>query len=490
MAGPLPLVVDPSYFTLPTSTRRAIKVLTAVDPTPEQLTVIRDYKPGVTLIRGAAGSGKTTTALLRLNFLALFWRARRARQAVTDPVRFLVLTYNKTLRGYIERLAADQVKAGADLELEITTFGKWSTNALPDRRLVASQQPRILFTRFGKGISLPEGFLCDEVDYLLGRFLPADLPTYLTCRRERRGVSPRVERPVRERLLADVVTPYSEWKEERGCADWNDLAVALAGEAHVTPYDVVIIDEAQDFSANQVRAVINHLADDHSMTFVLDSAQQIYPRHFNWREVGIEVRPNQRFHLSKNHRNTVEIAAFALPLLVGLELDDDGTLPDFDSCTAHGRTPAVVQGRFSRQMEFAIDYLRREVDLGSESVAFLHPKGGGWFDHVRERLGQASMSFVEISQRSDWPPGSTNIALSTLASAKGLEFDHVFILGLNQEVTPHGADPRDSLLDNLRRLLAMGIGRARRGVVLGYKAGEASTIIGYLDPATYEAIDL
>ena len=382
------------------------------------------------------------------------------------------------------------MKAGSDLELEITTFGKWSTSALPAGQLLTQKQTESLLRRFGKDIPLSEDFLCNEVDYLLGRFLPEDLSAYLTCRRERRGVSPRVEKPLRERLLSEVVAPYSAWKQENDRADWNDLAVALAREDHFDSYDVVIVDEAQDFSANQVRAVMNHLAEDYSMTFVLDSAQQIYPRHFTWREVGIEIRPNQRFQLSRNHRNTVEIAAFAFPLLMGLELDDDGTLPDFESCTTHGRTPIVVQGRFNRQMDFVIDYLGREIDLASESVAFLHPKGGGWFDRVRERLGDAGLRFVEISHRSDWPPGSTNIALSTLASAKGLEFDHVFIIGLNQEVTPHGADPRDSLLDNLRRLVAMGIGRARNSVVLGYKAEEASTIIQHLDPATYDRIDL
>lgn len=42
----------------------------------------------------------------------------------------------------------------------------------------------------------------------------------------------------------------------------------------------------------------------------------------------------------------------------------------------------------------------------------------------------------------------------------------------------------------LRRLLAMGIGRARQSALLGYKPSEASTLISYLDPDTYEEVNL
>ncbi len=50
---------------------------------------------------------------------------------------------------------------------------------------------------------------------------------------------------------------------------------------------MVVVDESQDFSANQVRAILNHLADDHTITFVMDAAQRVYPQGFNWRDVGI-----------------------------------------------------------------------------------------------------------------------------------------------------------------------------------------------------------
>lgn len=46
-----------------------MRILPAVPPTAEQLAILADTKPGYMLIRGAAGSGKTTTALLRLRQL-------------------------------------------------------------------------------------------------------------------------------------------------------------------------------------------------------------------------------------------------------------------------------------------------------------------------------------------------------------------------------------------------------------------------------------
>jgi hypothetical protein len=45
------------------------------------------------------GVGKTTTALLRLKSLIGFFNSRRSREDNPAPVRFLVLTYNRTLRG-------------------------------------------------------------------------------------------------------------------------------------------------------------------------------------------------------------------------------------------------------------------------------------------------------------------------------------------------------------------------------------------------------
>jgi len=86
-----------------------MRILPPVTPTPEQLTILLESRPGVFVVNGAAGSGKTTTALLRLTRLCGHWLSRKQRLGLTAPVRVLVLTYNKTLEGYISQLAETQV---------------------------------------------------------------------------------------------------------------------------------------------------------------------------------------------------------------------------------------------------------------------------------------------------------------------------------------------------------------------------------------------
>ncbi len=466
-----------------------MRTLPSVTPTPEQLAIFSRTTPGVLIIRGAAGSGKTTTALLRLRALIRFFTNRKRRVGDPNPVTVLVLTFNRTLRGYIEALTREQATEMVGVDLEISTFGKWSKSLFPDLRIVNEEVRTNLIWSLGKSLGLPHDFLIEEVDYVLGRFLPGSIETYITARRDGRGASPRIDRALKERILQEVILPYAGWKTGNGTSDWNDVAVLLTQHNVNPPYAIIIADETQDFSANQIRAINNQLATDHSLTFVLDSAQRIYARGFTWQEAGVAIRPENIKSLSRNYRNTVEIAKFARALLSGVPVDDDGTIPDFTACERHGPMPVVVRGRFSAQIEYVIEHVRL-IDLDRESVAFLHPLGGGWFKYVRRALVRAGLAYVELTRESEWPVGRQNIALSTLHSSKGLEFDHIVIIGLNAEVTQHGEEEDDDRLTRLRRLLAMGIGRARNSVVLGYKPSDASRLVTYLDPETYEAVDV
>ncbi len=333
-----------------------MRVLRSVQAEREQLRIALDDRPGVAVIKGAAGSGKTTTALLRLRQLCAVRRSRRRREQHEEPVRVLVLTYNRSLAGYVRTLAAEQVELGADLDLSVSTFGKWAEAHLNLNGLLcdtrSSKPLRHFVSHLPTTLNLDVDFLLKEIDYAFGRFQSSRIEEYLERDREGRGQLPRVDK---RRLLQDILTPY---RDNKPGFDWNDVAENMATLPNLL-YDVIIVDEAQDFSANQVRAVLAHAAPDASITFVLDTVQRIYPRYFTWREVGLDATRfvlNQT--LSANRRNTREIAAFARPLVAGLPLDENGQLPDLSSASRSGPRPVVFGGPFSLQVSRMLALIR------------------------------------------------------------------------------------------------------------------------------------
>ncbi|HUU16105.1 MAG TPA: UvrD-helicase domain-containing protein [Sedimentisphaerales bacterium] len=372
-----------------------MKTLPKIVPTAEQLVLISDPRAGVQVIRGAAGSGKTTTALLMLKQLSSFWLSRKKRLNLSGGVNILVVTFNRTLRGYILDLAEREVPSSEQLNLTVVTFGKLAMSIFPEMDLINNDDRESKIRALARNVPLPVDFVADEVDYIFGRFPTGGIEDYLTCRRIGRGKSPRVDRGLRKRLIDEVVNPYQEWKSECQKVDWNDMAVLMVQSRELERYDVIVADESQDFSANQVRAIMNCAADPASVIFVMDAAQRIYPRGFQWTEVGISNIKGHR--LKENHRNTTEICRFAAPLLNGLDVGDDGAIPDLNSCKKHGPVPVVVKSRYSKQIDYAINYIDSYIDLASESVGFLHPKG--WFKYLKQALHKHSLRFVAIGRK-------------------------------------------------------------------------------------------
>jgi superfamily I DNA/RNA helicase len=446
---------------------------------------------GTEVIRGAAGSGKTTTALLRLESLAYTFEERRARLGSAEPVKVLVLTFNRTLAGYVEELARIQLASFTNVQCEIHTFGAWAVSMQGAPQILPDGVKKRILQLLAGEVGLPADFFADEFEYVCGRFPSGGYEDYLSVERTGRGAVPQVARPLRIKVLAAIESFYANLSEywQRGYVDWNILTERMLSIPSLQ-YDIIIVDEAQDFSANQLRAINYHLSDQYCLTLVMDTAQRVYPRGFTWAETGLSMQ-NARFHrLANNHRNTVEIAQFAAGILAGVGLDDDGTTPNLTGASRHGAAPIVCRGLYNEQLAFAINWIKQNVDLKQETVAFLKPLGGEWFREIRMCLDENKIPYVEITRDREWPSGTENVALSTMHSSKGLEFDHVMILGLSNRNTPHGDGDEDNGLLVLRRLLAMAVTRARKSVMVGYKPAEASDLVRFFAVGTYEPRDL
>jgi ATP-dependent DNA helicase Rep len=91
-----------------------------------------------------------------------------------------------------------------------------------------------------------------------------------------------------------------------------------------------------------------------------------------------------------------------------------------------------------------------------------------WFDGGRGGgPGELAASLALLSHADKGDPGN-QVRLMSLHGAKGLEFRYVFIIGVEDGTLPHEASIEEGRLDEERRLLYVGITRAKEQLWLSY----------------------
>lgn len=102
------------------------------------------------------------------------------------------------------------------------------------------------------------------------------------------------------------------------------------------------------------------------------------------------------------------------------------------------------------------DFSRLENIKELKSVALSFPK-------LLDFLEQVALVESEYSQHEKETKGNRRLVLMTLHQAKGLEFDHVFIVGVEEGLLPHSRSIDDQFqLEEERRLFYVGITRAKK----------------------------
>lgn len=84
-----------------------------------------------------------------------------------------------------------------------------------------------------------------------------------------------------------------------------------------------------------------------------------------------------------------------------------------------------------------------------------------------KKLGDAvaHLSLMDILERQNEDGQQDKVALMTLHAAKGLEFPHVFIVGMEEDLLPHMNSQDEASIEEERRLAYVGITRAQRSLM-------------------------
>jgi ATP-dependent DNA helicase Rep len=98
----------------------------------------------------------------------------------------------------------------------------------------------------------------------------------------------------------------------------------------------------------------------------------------------------------------------------------------------------------------------------------------GWLEklqqdeHKGESLGHMvnHLALMDILERQDEEASGDRIMLMTLHGAKGLEFPHVFLVGMEEELLPHRSSIEEDNIAEERRLAYVGLTRAQRTLVM------------------------
>ena len=464
----------------------------------EQRKIIELEPSGHSLIKGVAGSGKTTVAIRRVTFL-------KNHYCPEDDDNVLLVTFNKTLLKYIKYQYENQSNSEEGLlqsffesssDVEITNIDRlmfsyfrtylkkykvsYQLANTAMRRKVLLKALLHLRDKFSEiRIFSPKysSFLLDEIEWIKACDIP-DLNAYQEIDRIGRAIEgentpQKLTKNSRTReAIYQLMELYDQLLMKEGYIDFktmNLLALKAAAEFPRKKYTHIIIDESQDLSKVQLK-FINLLYQQKSYSsimFVVDNTQSIYSQSWlgkgrPYTTIGYDMSGRSRT-LSKNYRTTTEISKAAY----GLIEHDEAIQGNIDFVKPalidrHGHAPIYQYFvNEQKQAEFLIeeihalqnDYQLRDICIVAKEHRLI--------ESIATTLNQTKIP-CEILTGDDAQFETNSVKLVTMHSIKGLEFKVIFLVHLDKDVIPNDVyGIRDeTVYTEERKLMYVGMTRA------------------------------
>lgn len=464
----------------------------------EQKKLITATPSGAMLVRGVAGSGKTTVAVHRAEFLL-------NNYCLDESDRVLLVTFNNTLVKYL-RYLYDKVniegegyaslfgpsKSQVDILTIDSLFYRYYCKYFSSRlELLYENNKKYqviknciaeLAKKFQE-VNLLDSkhvtFLLDEIDWIRScNYM--ELSEYQHVDRLGRQSLKQTEGPQRLRknsetrqAIYDLMLAFDARLEEEGLIDskLRDILVLKQAQAQPEPlYSHIIVDESQDLTRVQLEflKVLYKPCDYSSLLFVADTAQSIYPHSWlvrgrSFTSIGLDLTGKGNV-LSKNYRTTTQIAQAAYSLIEeNTDIIEDEYYVEPALLDKQGQYP--VYKHFSSEKEEA-EFVAREI---SGLLDAYKPGEIIVIARMYRQLEMVECQLAEQGQACKLLKGKEAafeddcIKLLTMHSIKGLEFKVVFIVGLNDSAIPYSSyKDMDEDMQELteRKLLYVGMTRA------------------------------
>jgi hypothetical protein len=254
-----------------------------------------------------------------------------------------------------------------------------------------------------------------------------------------------------------------------------DWLATPTGRAWVRTLRWIFIDEFQDINDTQYQFIRALHHPEARVTIVGDDAQNIY----SWRGSCVDYILNFHkqfagvadFQLATNYRSAASIVAVANSIMRHIPTLDHKSLMTAAPTASVGDRPSVLFfARTAEERDWVCEAAVAALEAGGTTVILSK------FNSV---LYAYEATLLKMGVRVRFVAGdhtethaSRTVFLATFHGSKGLEWDNVFLVRMNDEVFPQQKD-EDNVLQE-RRLFYVAVTRARRTLTFTYSRQERS----------------